>query len=49
MPTFRVPVLVWQDHEGFFTAACVEADSGGDDTAALGKTAAEAILKELGQ
>ena len=43
MPKYRVPVLVWQDHEGFFTAAPVETDLAADEPAAVGETAAKAI------
>ena len=24
MPTYRIPILVWEDHEGLFTACAVE-------------------------
>ena len=45
MPTLRVPVLVWQDHEGFFTATRVETCSNEHKGAAIGKTAAEALTQ----
>ena len=39
MATYRFPVLVWQDHEGFFTACLADRD---DAVAGLGRTAADA-------
>ena len=46
MPTYRFPVLVWEDYSGYFTARLVE---DMDLPAAFGETAPDAIyqLKEL--
>ena len=43
MPTYRLPVLIWKDHSGHFTAALVEFNQAG-----IGATAAAALqqLKE---
>ena len=37
--TYRFPVLVWQDHEGWYTASLLE----WDEPAGIGRTAAQAI------
>jgi ATP-dependent Clp protease ATP-binding subunit ClpC len=42
MPTYRVPILVWQDHEGFFTAVPVEPDLA-EGAAAVAQTARRAM------
>jgi len=46
MPTYRFPVLVWEDHSGYFTARLVEEV---DAPAGFGETASEAVyqLKEV--
>ena len=43
MPNYRVPLLVWQDLEGFWTAAPVEIGLAGDAAAAVDATAERAI------
>ena len=43
MPNYRVPLLVWQDLEGFWTAAPVEIGLAGDDAAAVEATAERAV------
>ncbi len=35
MPIYRVPLLVWQDWEGFWTAAALEVGLAGDESAAV--------------
>ncbi|MEW6125592.1 MAG: AAA family ATPase [Acidobacteriota bacterium] len=47
MPSFRFPILIWEDHEGYFTACPVE---GFYNTfAGIGRSASEAVfqLKEF--
>lgn len=49
METHRLPILIWQDHEGFFSGAWVEnALTGDEDMAAVGETQGEVLtqLKE---
>ena len=43
MPNYRVPLLVWQDLEGFWTAAPVEIGLAGDVAAAVDATAERAV------
>lgn len=40
MPTYRIPVLIWEDHSGYFTANLVEDQEA---PAGVGATAAEAL------
>ncbi|MGH9939475.1 MAG: AAA family ATPase, partial [Blastocatellia bacterium] len=46
MPTYHFPVLVWEDHSGYFTARLVEET---DAPAGFGETASEAVyqLKDI--
>ena len=39
MPTYRYPVLVWEDGEGYFNACPVETD----EPVGLGRTTSEAL------
>ena len=39
MPTYRYPVLVWEDAEGYFNACPVETD----EPVGLGRTTSEAL------
>ncbi len=43
MSTQRIPLLVWQDFEGGWSAALLEPHLGEPEIAALGKTAADAV------
>ncbi len=42
MPVYRVPLLVWQDWEGFWTAAPLDPGLSGDESAAVDATAERA-------
>ncbi|HXG67070.1 MAG TPA: AAA family ATPase [Blastocatellia bacterium] len=42
MPTYRYPVLIWEDFEGYFTASLVEEGYG---VTGIGRTADEAVFQ----
>ena len=43
MPTYRVPVLVWQDHGGGYCACAVEPWLGGEQGVGVADTASDAL------
>src|SRR5690349_14528560 len=43
VPTYRFPILIWQDHEGFFTANPVEGHFS--RYAGIGRAASEAVFQ----